>query len=112
VASFYSCALCRSNAVLRKEGEREVTDRRSGTHARGEGTAWCVAEAEHARMAQTAARVPAAVASCEGYAEWSLSIRCCPGCTGQGVARNMATRQASVRQHTMATRREARQLEG
>jgi hypothetical protein len=108
VAAFYSRALHRSNTDLREEGEREVTARRGGARARGEGIAQRGAEAEHARMVQ----VLAAAASHEGYAEWSLSVCRCPRCAGQGVARNMATRQASVRLHTVPMRREARQLEG
>jgi hypothetical protein len=108
VASFYSRALRRSNAGLHKEGEREVTARRSGTRARGEGTAQCGIEAEHTRTTQTAARVPVTAASREGYTEGSLSVRRCSGCAGQGVAQNMATRQASVRQHTVPTWHEAR----
>jgi hypothetical protein len=112
LASFYSRALRRSNTGLHEEGEREVIVRRGGTRAGGEGTARRDTDVEHARMAQTTVRVPTAAASREGYTEWSLSIRRCLGCAGQGVARNMTTRQASVRQHTVPTRREARQLEG
>jgi hypothetical protein len=78
----------------------------------GQGTARCGTEVEHSRTAQTSARVPAAADSRQGYAEWSLSVRRSPGCAGQGVARTMATRQVSVRHHTMPTWRKARQLEG
>jgi hypothetical protein len=104
VTSFYSRALRRSNVGLREEGEREVTAWCGGTRVRGEGIGQCGSEAEHARMAQTAVRVPVAAASREGYAEWSLSVHHCPGCAGQGVVWNMATRQPSVRQHTVPTR--------
>jgi hypothetical protein len=44
-----------------------------------DGTARRCAEVEHARMLQTAVRVPAAMASREGYAERTLSVRHCPG---------------------------------
>jgi hypothetical protein len=74
------------------------------TRVWGEGTARRGAEAEHACTTQMAVRVPATAALREGYAEWSLSVRHCPGCVGQGLARNMATRKVSVRQHTVPTR--------
>jgi hypothetical protein len=44
----------------------------------GNGTARRCAEAEHACTLKTAMRVPAAVASREGYAEQTLSVRHCP----------------------------------
>jgi hypothetical protein len=53
----------------------DITD--GSMHERGKGTAWCGAEAEHARAVQTAVRAPAA--SHEGYAERRLSVHRCPG---------------------------------
>jgi hypothetical protein len=62
---------------MQLEDRRDITDH--STHTWGKGTAWCGAEAEHARAVQTAVMARAAAASHEGYAEHSLSVSRCPG---------------------------------
>jgi hypothetical protein len=49
------------------------------TGARGNGTARCCVEAEHALALQTAARVPVALGSREGYTKRTMSVRLYPG---------------------------------
>jgi hypothetical protein len=62
------------------------------SHAQGNEIARRRAEAEHTRVLQTTARVPAIATSREGYAERTLSVRRCPGRAGQGARHRGDTR--------------------
>jgi hypothetical protein len=62
---------------MRLEDRWDITD--GSTRRWGKGTARCGAKAEHARIVQTAARVPVVAASIMVYAEQGLSMRHYPG---------------------------------
>jgi hypothetical protein len=64
VASFYRCVLCRSNADLRKEGEREVTARHD------DRASVCSRGAERSEAAMAGAGVEATLKGFLSVRQW------------------------------------------